>query len=78
LMGNLQETSKMLDLNYKTWGRMSIQSIYPKLSKPIIDRIDRVLAQHYGFTNEEVDFIINYDIKYRIGRDGQDEDEDEE
>ncbi len=38
-------------------------------SKPIIDEIDRVLAQHYGFTDEELDFIINYDIKYRMGRD---------
>jgi hypothetical protein len=26
-------------------------------------------AQHYGFTDEELDFIINYDIKYRMGRD---------
>ena len=23
----------------------------------------------YGFTAEEVDFILNYDIKYRLGRD---------
>jgi len=36
-------------------------------SKPIIDEIDRVLARHYGFTDEELDFIINYDIKYRMG-----------
>jgi hypothetical protein len=30
---------------------------------------NRVLAQHYGFTAEELDFIINYNIKYRMGRD---------
>jgi len=35
----------------------------------IIYAIDRVLARHYGFTDEELDFIINYDIKYRMGRD---------
>ena len=23
---------------------------------------------HYGFTDEELDFIINYDVKYRMGR----------
>ena len=40
---------------------------YHRKSKHIIDHIDRVLAQHYGFTNEELDFIINYDIKYRMG-----------
>jgi hypothetical protein len=37
-------------------------------SKPIIDEIDRVLAKHYGFSEEELDFIINYDIKYRMGQ----------
>ena len=37
------------------------------LSQPIIDEIDYVLAEHYGFTDEELDFIINYDIKYRMG-----------
>ena len=31
------------------------------------NEIDYVLAQHYGFTEEELDFIINYDIKYRMG-----------
>ncbi len=31
------------------------------------DEIDRVLARHYGVTDEELDFIINYDIKYRMG-----------
>jgi putative transposase len=30
-----------------------------------IDEIDRILARHYGFTEKELDFIINYDIKYR-------------
>ena len=28
-----------------------------------------VLAQHYDFTDEELDDLINYDIKYRMGRD---------
>jgi hypothetical protein len=36
-------------------------------SKPIIDEIDELLAKHYGFMEEELDFIINYDIKYRMG-----------
>jgi len=28
----------------------------------------RKLAIHYGFMDEDLDFIVNYDIKYRIGR----------
>ena len=43
------------------------KQFFPAKSKPIIDEIDRVLAQHYGLTDEELDFIINYDIKYRMG-----------
>ena len=53
--------------NYKTSGRVEYDEFYMKLSKPIIDEIDKVLAKHYGFTDEELDFIINYDIKYRMG-----------
>ena len=49
-------------------GSLLIQETYPRKSKEIIDRIDSVLAEHYGFTDEELDFIINYDIKYRKGR----------
>jgi hypothetical protein len=34
----------------------------------VIDAIDSALATHYEFSEEELDFIINYDIKYRMGR----------
>jgi uncharacterized tellurite resistance protein B-like protein len=42
---------------------------FQSFSKPINHEIDRVLAQHYGFTDEELDDLINYGIKYRMGRD---------
>ena len=32
-------------------------------------------AGHYGFTAEELDFILNYDIKYRLGGGGENEEE---
>ena len=41
---------------------------------PIFDEIARVLARHDGFTDKEMDFIIIYDIKYRIGADDGEED----
>ena len=54
--------------HYKTTGNDVVyDEYYPKKSKRIIDEIDKVLAKHYGFTEEELDFIINYDIKYRMG-----------
>ena len=52
---------------YKATGRVIYEEFYPKLSKPIIDKLDSLLAVLYGFTEEELDFIINYDIKFRMG-----------
>jgi len=43
----------------KEWA--DIDKFYPKHSKTI--------------TDEELDFIINYDIKYRMGRDSEENDE---
>ena len=32
-----------------------------------IDLIDGLPAGHYGLTEEELDFIVNDDVKYRMG-----------
>jgi hypothetical protein len=59
LMDSYMHNSKMKEKTSKQTGHIIYQEFYPKLSKPIIDEIDKVLAQHYGFTDEELDFIIN-------------------
>ena len=62
------DTNKRLSIVTKQDGNINESYAYDKkLSKPIIDEIDKILAVHYGFTEEELDFIINYDIKYRMG-----------
>lgn len=75
---DLQENSVIQIRNYSARGRsftMEKQYFYIKKSKAIIDKIDTVLAKHYDFTNEELDFIVNYDIKNRLGKDLENEDE---
>jgi hypothetical protein len=59
-----------------------LQRVPLRLSRDIMEDLKRnshVLAQHYGFTDEELDFIINHDIKYRMGDelfyDGEEEEE---
>ena len=64
---DLQQNSTMLVRNQRSTGRTETQSFKVQKSKPIIDNIDKALAAHYGLTEEELDFIINYDIKYRMG-----------
>ena len=66
LMANLQSNSRMLESRYGS-RVLSIQSFQPRLSKPILDNIDRVLAGVYGFDEVELSRIIRFDEKYRLG-----------
>ena len=70
LMNDLHEKATRKTIDTKIGDSISYEEFFAGGSKPIIDEIDHVLAEHYGFTEEELDFIINYDIKYRMGREG--------
>jgi hypothetical protein len=69
LSASIQATSVRKTITTKQGHTIEYAEITALNSKSIIDEIDRVLARHYGFTDEELDFIINYDIKYRMGQD---------
>ena len=79
IKASLVELSKKLEdamaANTSLWRKsgLLIESVDSRLTKPVIDEIDCMLAKHYGFTDEELDFIINYDIKYRMGQDEADD-----
>ena len=64
---DLNNNKQRLITNKKSGDINESYAFQKKKSKPIIDEIDNVLAKHYGFTDEELDYIINYDIKYRMG-----------
>jgi len=74
LSESLQQNSETREMRFKD-DVLKVQCIIPRHSKPILDEIDTVLAGHYGFTAEELDFILNYDIKYRLGREAESEEE---
>ena len=59
---------------YKS-GVLEYQEFSVKKSKRIIDLIDYELSKYYNFTEEELDFIINYDIKYCMGSEIENEQE---
>ena len=63
----LENTAKLCSRKYAS-GYIEYMEYYPAKCKDLIDKIDHIFAQHYGFTDEELDFIVNYDIKYRMGR----------
>jgi len=72
-----QRNAYRKETNYKNTGLVIYDEFYPKLSKPIVDKSDEMLAEHYSFTEEELDFIINYDIKYRMGKELNNGEEDD-
>lgn len=75
LSESIQKNSSRKTISTSQGHTIEYDEIEALNSKPIIDEIDRVLAKHYGFTDEELDFIISYDIKYRMGREAEGEEE---
>jgi hypothetical protein len=55
--------------NTNQWRKsgLLIDSIDSKPCKPILDEIDRVLAQHYGFTEEELAIWLSFIIAFTAG-----------
>ncbi|MEN6326018.1 MAG: DNA methyltransferase [Syntrophomonas sp.] len=61
--------SKLKTCTYAKTGMIEYREYYPKRSKRIIDKIDKILGQYYRFTEEEISFITNYETKFRLGSD---------
>jgi hypothetical protein len=64
------EDSMIANTNLWRKSGLLIESVDSRSTKQIIDEIDYILLKHYRFTKEELDFIINYDIKFRVGQNG--------
>lgn len=62
LMNNYESNSQI-----KHRGKTEFQEFQWSLAKPVVDEIDALLRRHYGLTTEELDLIVNHDIKIRCG-----------
>jgi hypothetical protein len=71
LMTDIRRHSTAKTIFTKQGHTIRYEEMNAAQSKPVIDQIDRMLAQQYGLLPHELDFIINYDIKYRMGRDAE-------
>jgi hypothetical protein len=65
LENDLLRHSCMKSMVFQKYGRLTIQCLYPARSRPLIDEIDRALARHYAFEEQELDFLLHYDSQYR-------------
>jgi hypothetical protein len=62
LMANFAQSAEFIER-----GPSMSYTVYPRLAKKILDEIDLVVAAHYELNPEELAFILNYDLKYRMG-----------
>lgn len=80
LMRELESHAERKTISSRNNGvvdRIEYDEYYGSRCKDTIDNIDLRLAQIYEFSPEELDYIINYDIKYRMGLNGEEVDADE-
>ena len=66
LNSDIKSNAFMAERIYAKAGAVSTLQINMRQSKELIDDVDRLLAKHYGFSDEELDFVINNDIRYRL------------
>jgi hypothetical protein len=75
LAESLRRHSRRTTINTKQGHVIEYDELDASTSKAILDEIDHSLARLYGLNEEELDFIINYDIKYRMGVETQGDEE---
>lgn len=67
LMQSLATNATRKLISTKQGHKIEYDEINAVLSKGVIDEIDIVLSDVYGLSATELDFLVNYDLKYRVG-----------
>ncbi len=60
---DLQKNSKIKQVNYSHVSEY--REYYARKSKHLIDKIDLAIQEAYGLNDDEINFLINYDLKFR-------------
>lgn len=69
LNDDLSKNATAKTITTRNGDKIEYDEIAASESKPLIDRLDHRLGEFYGFTSEEIEYLTNYDIKYRMGAD---------
>lgn len=65
LMDSYQSNSRIIETNGVN-GKTTLQEFHPKHNKPIIDELERIIGRIYGLDDAEIEFIRNYDLRFRM------------
>ena len=67
LMEDYKKNAKRKECTYETTGKVKYDEFFPGKSKHIMDNIDDLLAEHYGLTEKEKNYIKTFSLTFRIG-----------
>jgi hypothetical protein len=67
LMKSYKDNSQLRTVAYAGKGQITVQYFNFRPSKPIIDQLDQLILPCYGLSGEDIEFVINYCVKYRLG-----------
>jgi hypothetical protein len=76
-MKHLTANATRKTISTKQGHKIEYDEMNAMQSKAFIDEIDAALAQAVGFSPEELDFVTNYDIKYRMASGSEEANTDE-
>ncbi len=73
LMKSYRANKAVKEKTSKTTGHVLYEEFYPRMSKEVLDQIDLVIGEEFGLSTAQQEFLLNFEIKYRMG--GADEEE---
>ena len=65
LMDSYQSNSRIIETNGVN-GKTTLQEFHPKHNKLIIDELEKIVGKIYGLDDEEVEFVRDYDLRFRM------------
>ena len=71
LLRSLDRNATRKTISTKQGHKIEYDEISAVESKFEIDEIDATLGELFGLSAPEVDFIVNYDLKYRVGNEAE-------
>jgi hypothetical protein len=75
-MASLNHNAIRKVISTKQGHKIEYDEINAANSKMVIDEIEAALAEVYGFSQRDLDFVINYDLKYRVGSEPEEQPDD--
>jgi hypothetical protein len=66
-MHDLQINSESRVMSFRH-DRLTVQCILPKKSWAAIQHVDEIIAKAFRLAPVEADYLVSYDIEYRLGQ----------